>query len=136
MQWSMPRRVLQVVAGLIVLVALSAFTMGVINAPQRGRMPGERAAGATGAAPIVATDATPLSQERIEGAPQPRELTPEEKEKAEADKEARQEAADAAREAAATTPPGVVVPGAAQALPSAPPPPEAPPAPSPDEAPH
>jgi len=136
MQWSMPHRVLQVVAGLIVLVAVSAFTMGVINAPQRGRMPGEKAAGAAGAAPIVATDATPLSQERIEGAPEPRELTPEEKEKAEAEKEARQEAAEAAKEAAATTPPGVVVSGAAQAPPTAPPPPEAPPAPSPDEAPH
>jgi len=135
MQWSMPHRVLQVVAGLIVLVALSAFTMGVINAPQRGRMPGEKVAGASGAAPLVATEATPLSQDRIEGAPPPRELTPEEKEKAEADKEAKQEAADAAKEAAATTPPGVAAPPA-PILPAGPPPPETPPAPSPDEAPH
>ena len=45
MQWSMPHRVLQVVATLIVLVALSAFTLGVVNAPQRGRMPGEKGAG-------------------------------------------------------------------------------------------
>ena len=75
MQWSMPHRVLQVVAGLLVLVALSAFTLGVVNAPQRGRMPGERASGASGLAPIQATEATPLSQERIEGPPPPPELT-------------------------------------------------------------
>jgi hypothetical protein len=133
MQWSMPHRVLQVVAGLLVLTALSAFTMGVVNAPQRGRMPGEKFAGDAGAAPLAATDATPLSQDRIEGLA-PRELTPEEKEKAEADKEAREEAADAAKQAAETAPPGVTVAGPAQVTP---PPAEPPPvAPSPDEAPH
>jgi hypothetical protein len=105
----MPHRVLQVIAGLLVLVAVSAFTMGVINAPQRGRMPGEKVAGDEGAAPLAATDATPLSQDRIIGLA-PRELTPEEKEKAEADKEARQEAAEAVKAAAATTPPGVPPP--------------------------
>jgi hypothetical protein len=89
MQWSMPHRVLQAVAGLIVLIALSAFTLGVVNAPQRGRMPGEHAPGDTGAPPIQATEATPLSQERIEGPPPPVELTPEEKARQEADKEAR-----------------------------------------------
>ena len=103
MHWSMPHRVLQVVAGFIVLVALSAFTLGVINAPQRGRMPGEKVAGASGATPLAATDAVALGQDRIEGLA-PRELTPEEKEKAQADKEAREEAADAAKAAAATTP--------------------------------
>jgi hypothetical protein len=103
MQWSMPHRTLQWVAGFIVLVALSAFTLGVVNAPQRGRMPGERAAGTAGVAPIAATDAVALGQERIEGLA-PRELTPEEKEKAEAAKEAKQEADEAARAAAATTP--------------------------------
>jgi hypothetical protein len=131
----MPHRVLQVVAGLIVLIAVSAFTLGVVNAPQRGRMPGEKVAGATGAAPLAATDATPLSQDRIEGAAVARELTPEEKEKAEDEKEAKEEAADAAKAAAVTTPPGITVP------------PPAPPAaagdaasqnvpPAPDEAPH
>ena len=104
MQWSMPHRVLQVVAGLIALVAVSAFTLGVVNAPQRGRMPGEKVSGDRGAAPLAATDATPLSQDRIEGPPPPPELTPEEKEKAQAEKEAKQEAADAAKAAAATTP--------------------------------
>jgi cell division septation protein DedD len=101
MQWSMPQRVLQVVAGLIVLIALSAFTLGVINAPQRGRMPGERTPGGgpAGPAPIIATEATPLSQERIEGPPPPPELTPEEKAKQEADKEAKA----AAKLAAATS---------------------------------
>ena len=133
MQWSMPHRVLQVVAALIAFVALSAFTLGIVNAPTRGRMPGEKYAGAVGAAPLAATDATPLSQDRIEGAFQPRELTDEEKEKAQAEKEAKQEAADAAKAAAATAPPGVAVAGpatasaptaAAAAPPSLPPPPE------------
>ena len=136
MQWSMPHRVLQTVAGLIVLVAVSAFAMGVLNAPQRGRMPGEKAAGQTGAAPLAATDATPLSQDRIEGLA-PRELTPEEKEKAEAEKEAREEAADAIKAAAATTPPGVNIPGMPGASPAdkaGEPAPVIPP--SPDEAPH
>jgi len=68
MQWSMPHRVLQVVAGFIVLVAVSAFTLGVVNAPTRGRMPGEKVGGSAGATPLAATDATPLSQDRIEGA--------------------------------------------------------------------
>lgn len=133
MQWSMPRRVLQVVAVLIGLVSVSAFAAGIINAPSRGRMPGEKVAGQAGAAALVATDATPLSPDRIEGLA-PRELTPEEKEKLEADKEAKEEAADAAKAAAATAPPGVVVPPAASspaAIPS-----ETPPAPPPDEAPH
>jgi len=133
MQWSMPHRVLQVVASLIVLVAVSAFTLGVVNAPSRGRMPGEKVAGGAGAAPLAATDATPLSQDRIEGAFQPRELSDEEKEKLQEEKEAKQEAADAAKAAAATAPPGVVVPPAANAPAAA----EAPPPPPPqEEAPH
>lgn len=135
MQWSMPHRVLQVVAGLIVFIALSAFTLGVINAPQRGRMPGEKSAGAAGAAALVAADATPLSADRIEGAAPARELTPEEKEKLEADKEAKEEADEEAKAAAATAPPGVTPAAPSPSAPAAAPA-EAPPAPSPDEAPH
>ena len=134
MQWSMPRRVLQVVAVVIGLVSVSAFAAGIINAPSRGRMPGEKVAGQAGATALVATDATPLSADRIEGETQARELTPEEKEKLEADKEAREEATEAAQAAAATAPPGVNVPAAPPApaaIPS-----ETPPAPAPDEAPH
>ena len=57
MQWTMPHRVLQVVASLLALVALSAFTLGVLNAPSRGRMPGERSgASPGGAAPLAATE--------------------------------------------------------------------------------
>jgi hypothetical protein len=128
--------VLQVVASLIVLVALSAFTLGVINAPQRGRMPGERAAGGpAGAAPIAAAEAVAIGQDRIEGLA-PRELTPEEKEKALADKEAREEAAEAAKAAAATTPEAQAAATAPKA-PSGPTAPEAPqPAPQQEEAPH
>jgi|SRR5579859_128768 len=133
MQWSMPRRVLQVVAVLIGLISVSAFAAGIINAPSRGRMPGEKVAGQAGGAALVATDATPLGADRIEGLA-PRELTPEEKEKLEADKEAKEEADEAVKAAAATAPPGVSVPAAPSspaAVAS-----ETPPAPPPDEAPH
>jgi hypothetical protein len=96
----MPHRLLQVVAGLIGLTAITGFTMGVINAQGHGRLPGERADGTTGAL-IQATEATPLSQERIEGPPEPVPLTPEEKAKLEADKKAKAEAEAEARLAAA-----------------------------------
>jgi hypothetical protein len=135
MQWSMPHRVLQVVAGFIVLVALSAFTLGVVNAPQRGRMPGERAGGAAGAAPLAATDAVALGQDRIEGLA-PRELTPEEKEKAEAAKEARDEADEAAKAAAATTPEAQAAAAAPPKLPVVVPAEAPPPPPAAEEAPH
>lgn len=129
MQWSMPHRVLQAVAGLLVLVAISAFALGVVNAPQRGRMPGEKVSGDNGPAPIQATEATPLSQERIEGPPPPPELTPEEKAQQEADKEAR---AAAKLAAGATPPPTLNLPPppsdkAGEVVQSAPPPPEEPP---------
>ncbi len=134
MQWSMPHRVLQVVASLIVLLALSAFTLGVMNAPQRGRMPGEKAAGSVGAAPIAAAEAVALGEDRIEGLA-PRELTAEEKEKALADQEARQEAAEAAKAAAATTPEAQAAVTAPKPPSAAPP--EAPqPPPAQEEAPH
>jgi hypothetical protein len=96
----MPHRVQQIVAGLLGLTALTAFTLGVINAPDRGRLPGERADGASGAL-IQATEATPLSQERIEGPPEPVPLTPEQQAKLDADKAAKAEAAAEARLAAA-----------------------------------
>ena len=142
MQWTMPHRVLQIVASLIALAAVSAFVMGVINAPQRGgRLPGEKLGGPAGATTAIdAPDATPLSNERIEGPPKP---TPEEEAQAKADAEAKAEEADAgnADDDADTGPPPAVAP--------APPPPRpAPPAPSdsgdqtlggppaPDEPPH
>jgi len=99
----MPPITLRIVAGLLLAVAVLAFGAGVWNAPQRGRMPGERTAGPAGAAPIAATDAVAIGQDRIEGLA-PRELTAEEREKAEAAKEAKQEADEAAKAAAATTP--------------------------------
>lgn len=137
MQWSMPPRVLQVVAGLIGLTAVGAFTLGIVNAPSRGRLPGERADGATGSL-IQATEATPLSQERIEGPPEPAPLTPEEQAKADEAKAAKSEAAVAARLAAAgirpAPPPSAAPPPAAPApdrvgelLDNANPPPEEPP---------
>jgi hypothetical protein len=133
----MPHRVQQIVAGLLGLTALTAFTLGVINAPDRGRLPGERSDGASGAL-IQATEATPLSQERIEGPPEPAPLTPEQQAKLDEEKAAKAEAAAAARLAAAgvrpATPP-TATPAAPAAAPdhvgdileNAPPPPEEPP---------
>lgn len=93
MQWTMPHRVLQIVAALIALAAATSFILGIVNAPQRsGRLPGEKLGGVAGSATAIdAPDATPLSDERIEGPPEP---TPEEKAKAEA-KKAEAEAAAA-----------------------------------------
>jgi hypothetical protein len=115
----MPHRVQQVVAGLLALTALTAFTLGVINAPDRGRLPGERADGASGAL-IQATEATPLSQERIEGPPEPTPLTPEQQAKLDADKAAKAEAAAEARLAAAGVKPATPNVGATPGTPPAP----------------
>jgi hypothetical protein len=67
----MPRPVLHLVAALLGLTALASFAMGIINAPEHGgRLPGQRAPGDTGPAQAIdAPEATPLSQERIEGPP-------------------------------------------------------------------
>jgi hypothetical protein len=94
MQWTMPHRVLQIVASLIGLAAAISFALGVVNAPQRGaHLPGEKLGGPAGsAAAIDAADATPLGDERIEGPPQP---TPEELAKAKADEEAKKAQAEA-----------------------------------------
>jgi hypothetical protein len=102
MQWTMPPRVLQLVASLIVLAALTAFVLGLMSAPQRGgRLPGQKVAGAPAApasAPIEAAEATPLSQERIEGPPPVEEKPKEEEPPPEAANEAApaDEAANAA----------------------------------------
>lgn len=70
MEWTMPRPVLQAVAALLVLGAAGSFIMGVLHAPARGRLPGERAPGEPVAAAVLnAPEATPLAQERIEGPP-------------------------------------------------------------------
>lgn len=73
MSWTMPHRVLQIVATLIVLAAATSFTLGVLNAPQRGRLPGQKTSSAAAVAgqPVDAVDATPLAQARIEGPPPP-----------------------------------------------------------------
>lgn len=73
MQWTMPHRVLQIVASLIALAAATAFILGIVNAPQRGgRLPGEKVPGAVGTTTTIdAQDATPLSNERIQGPPPP-----------------------------------------------------------------
>ncbi|HEY0435213.1 MAG TPA: hypothetical protein VGC92_01135 [Phenylobacterium sp.] len=134
----MPHRVLQVVAGLIVVVALGAFAMGVVNAPNRGRLPGERGGGAapgvSAATAAAAPEVTPLSQERIEGPPPAAELTPEEKARQEADKLARAQPDVTAKVPAAPGAPAAVAQPTAPVpvLPSV----ENPPGPPADEAPH
>jgi len=135
MQWSMPQRALQVVAVLLVSIAILAFGAGVWNAPNRGRLPGERTqdAGPGSAPAAVATEAIPLSQERIEGPPPAAELTPEEKAKQEADKLAKAQAdvttkVAPAAQAAAPSAPSAPVPVAPSVETPAPPPS--------DEAPH
>jgi hypothetical protein len=74
--WSMPRSVLRVVAVIIALCAVTGFVLGFRGAPERGRLPGQTATGATGAA-LDAPDAKPL----IEEAPPP--PPPQEKKKSE-----------------------------------------------------
>ncbi|WP_309605939.1 hypothetical protein [Phenylobacterium sp.] len=133
----MPPLVLRIVAGLIGLVALGAFTLGIVNAPQRGRLPGEKpAASGAAVAPIQATEATPLGQDRIEGKPPPVPLTEEEQAKLEAAKQAKADA-DAAKVAAAGAAPAAVTPTVAPAAAPAPPPSAPPGEPPPqEEAPH
>ncbi|PZQ65456.1 MAG: hypothetical protein DI570_01525 [Phenylobacterium zucineum] len=88
----MPRPVLQLVATGIVVAAVGSFALGVATAPSRGRLPGERLTGES-AAVLQATEATPLVDERIQGAAVVEELTEEEKAALEAEKKAKEEAA-------------------------------------------
>lgn len=110
MEWSMPPKVLKVVAGVLAVAAVGSFSLGVLSAPHRGRLPGERAGGDTAGTLLQATEATPLSQERIEGPPPPRELTEAEKAKLEADKLAKAEAEAAQKLAAAEAAPKIAPP--------------------------
>jgi hypothetical protein len=96
MNWSMPRPVLQGVAALLATACAAALIWGVVSAPSRGRLPGVAPAGAGGQT-LEAQDATPLTEERIEGAPEPIPLTEEEKAALEAEKKAKEEAALLAR---------------------------------------
>jgi len=130
MTWTMPRPVLHWVAALLGLTALSAFAMGIINAPEHGgRLPGQRAPGQSGPVQAIdAPEATPLSQERIEGAP------PVEKPAAAETDEADQAAADAATNTTAGHGPLLDVPP--MATNTAPPETVAPAPPPDDEPPH
>lgn len=91
MNWTMPRPLLQVIAAVIGVACLAAFTVGVVTSPTRGRLPGERLDGVTGQ-PIEAQEATPFIDERLQGAAAPVELTEEEKVQLEAEKIAKAEA--------------------------------------------
>jgi hypothetical protein len=94
----MPHRVLQIVAALIGLAALTSFVLGIVSAPQHSaRLPGEKLGGAPGSAAVIdAPDATPLSNERIGG-----EAPPSEEETAKVEtKKAEAEADDGEEDAA------------------------------------
>jgi hypothetical protein len=142
MQWTMPPRVLQIVASLLALAAAASFVTGILNAPQRGRLPGERATGSAAASTTVidATDATPLSNERIEGPPPP--SANEEADTDEKTTEADAGNSDEQTSAAATTTPPTTAANAPPILPIPPMPGNAAPAqtlggpPAPDEPPH
>jgi hypothetical protein len=129
MNWSMPRPVLQVVATGLGAVWLGAFAFAAFTAPPRGKLPGEGPQAAS-AAVLEATEAKPLVDERLSGAPEPEELTEEEKAALEAEKKAKAEAdALAKAEAAKGAPAGpealvpVAPPAAAKVEPAAPAPP-------------
>lgn len=121
MNWSMPRPVLQVVATGLGLVWLGAFALAAFTAPPRGRLPGEGPQAAS-AAVLEATEATPLVDERLAGAPEPEELTEEEKAALEAEKKAKAEAAKGAPAGPEAIVP-VAPPAAAKVEPAAPAPP-------------
>lgn len=129
MNWTMPRPVLQIVAAIIGVASVGSFALGVATAPARGRLPGEKLDGVTGQV-IQAQDATPLTDERIQGAAPPAELSDEEKARLADEKEAREEAAAIAKaEAAGVTPVTAAAPAAAPAAtetPAAGPPPPPP----------
>lgn len=59
--WTMPRPILQAVAALIALCAITGFVLGLMSTPERARMPGEAADGAA-SAPLVAADALPFDE--------------------------------------------------------------------------
>lgn len=129
MNWSMPRPVLKVVAAGLGVAWVGAFALAAFTAPPRGRLPGDGPQG-PGAQIIEATEATPLIDERLSGAPEKEELTEEEKAALEAEKKAKEEAAALAKaEAAKGAPAGpealvpVPPPAVAKVEPTAPPPP-------------
>ena len=130
MNWSMPRPILQLVAAVLGVACAGSFALGVATAPSRGRLPGERLDGLTGQ-PLQAQDATPLTDERIQGTEPPPELSDEEKARLADEKEAKEEAAAAAKaEAAGVMPATAAAPAATPATtetPAAAPPPPPPP---------
>lgn len=103
--WSMPRSVLRVVAVIIAVLAVGGFVMGLRNAPDRGRLPGEGPDATPGVA-IQAPDAEILDTDE-RPAPPP-EKTPEELAAEEAAKKQEEEARaalDAAKLVDAAPPP-------------------------------
>jgi hypothetical protein len=122
MNWSMPRPALQIVAALLGLACLGSFALGVATAPSRSHLPGQTVDTTTGEV-IQAQEATPLVDERIQGAASDEEeLTPEEQARLEEEKRAKAEAAALAKaeaEKGAPVGPEAVLPIAPAAPPKA-----------------
>lgn len=80
MTWTMPRRVLQIVAVLIGLCAVGGFAMGLGSTPMRRAAPADEGP-AGNAPPLVAADARPINTEEVAPPPEPEkpEEAPEEK---------------------------------------------------------
>jgi len=136
MEWTMPRPVVQGIAALLALGAAGSFAMGIVNAPERGRMPGERARGAA-AGPVTAInapEATPLTQERIEAAPKPAEKPAVNTDDSDDSDEADATATNATPPPTATT--TAPVNGATNATPATIMPPDTNPSPPQEEPPH
>lgn len=62
--WSMPDKVLRIVAVLLVICAVGGFALGFAGAPKGGRLPGEAAPGGAGA-PMAATEARALNTDEL-----------------------------------------------------------------------
>ena len=101
--WTMPRKILQIVAYVIAACAVGGFILGVRGAPDPARLPGEGLP-TTGGAPLAATDAMPLI-DSVE-APTPPPEPEKDKEDAKTEEAAKPDAEkpEAAPAAPATTP--------------------------------
>lgn len=124
MNWSMPRPALQAVAVVLGVAWLGAFAFAAVTAEGRGgRLPGQKVDAVTGQ-PIQAQEATPLTDDRLQGAQPAVALSDEEKAKLDEAREAKEEAAAAAKaEAAGVQPaqPAAQPAAPSEAAPAAPP---------------
>jgi len=85
--WSMPQSVVRVVAVIIAVCAVSGFALGLRNVPDKPRLPGESAGGASSA--LEATDAQPVGELLVTDPPPPPEEKADEEDTTEKTEEVR-----------------------------------------------